>query len=323
MDHVKKFLCDTFSGVGVDRLVWRLDPKRLRILCYHGVCEDRFAGEPWVPEFFVTESAFRKQLQYLKTVANVLPLSEGVARLMDGTLDPRSVSITFDDGYANNLLLAQPILQEYNSPATIFLSSGYLESGELFPFLKLKLIRLHLGAAVASGDLIEYQSAPLDAVTERVDLLWTKVKARLTDEQRDALRPLTVPEVRLFDPNLIQLGAHSHTHCIFRNESRIRRNHEICTSIQRVAEWTGRPVQLFSYPNGQRGDFDDMDKQFLFAEGVRIAVSGIGGANASGSSDLLALRRYPVGIYHDDAAFRAEVTGFRASALAVIGRLRS
>jgi len=50
----------------------------------------------------------------------------------------RSVAITFDDGHANNLHLAYPMLQKYQLPATIFLSSAYVESGEMYPFLKLK-----------------------------------------------------------------------------------------------------------------------------------------------------------------------------------------
>src|SRR5215469_12392916 len=119
-----------------------MDPRRLRILCYHGVCEDRLAHEPWIPGFFVTRSAFEDHVRYLATHARILPLSEAVRRLRDGSLPSRAVSITFDDGYANNMELAYPILQKYSAPATIFLSSAYMESGEIFPFLKVKLIKL-------------------------------------------------------------------------------------------------------------------------------------------------------------------------------------
>lgn len=308
--------------MGVDRLVWKLDTNRLRILCYHGVCEDRLAGEPWMPSYFVTRSAFEAQLQYLHSNARVLSLRESISRLQDGSLPPRAVSITFDDGYANNLHLAYPLLRKYRLPATVFLSSRYVESDELFPFLKLKLIRLGLQAAgkdPATYPLPEYKSSAVDAVRESAGRWWTDLGLQLSEDQRQTLRAMTTEEVRALDSELIELGAHSHTHCILRNESRERRGQEIRTSIEKVAEWTGQTVRWFSYPNGERGDFDQADKDALRAEGILAAVSGIGGAN-NARADLLELRRYPVTLQHDDSRFRAELMGFRNALRAAAGR---
>jgi peptidoglycan/xylan/chitin deacetylase (PgdA/CDA1 family) len=314
--RVKDFVFEAFCRTGGDRLVWGLDRHRLRILCYHGICDDHLVGQPWLPDFFVTASAFERQLRYLRRHARVLPLDEATRRLRDGTLPPQSVSITFDDGYANNLYLACPLLVKYGLPATFFLSSAYMESGEFFPFLKLNLIRLH----GAPKSLLDYKSNPIDRVTQEADRWWPMVRQRLSDSQLATLRPLSVDEVRRIDSPLIELGAHSHTHCILSNETAARRQHEIQISIGRVAQWTGRPVRLFSYPNGQRGDFGEIDKQALRAAGIAAAVSGIAGANGR-RSDLLELRRYPVGIAHDNAGFCAEVTGFRTALLRSAGRL--
>jgi len=157
MGGLLRFLYSSFSKTGSDRLVWKLDPSRLRILCYHGICEDRLSKEAWVPRFFVTASAFEKHLQYLRHNARVLPLREAVTRLRDGSLPPRCVSLTFDDGYANNLELAYPLLRKYDTPATIFLSSSYMESGDFFPFLKLKLIQLDGRVDLAEAPLPNYR----------------------------------------------------------------------------------------------------------------------------------------------------------------------
>lgn len=300
--------------LGGDRLAWRMGANRLRILCYHGVCEDRLAGEPWVPLYFVTQSAFERQLRYLKGNARVLPLADAIARLQEGSLPPRSVSLTFDDGYANNLELAQPLLARHGMSATVFLSSAYIETGELYPFLKLKLIRLSAAAGrpIAAEPLLDYKSAPLDTVMERAAPWWESVRSSLTAEQRRFLRPLTIDEVLSADPEVIEFGAHSHTHCILSNESPERRQREIRISVDKVRQWSGRPVRLFSYPNGEHGDFGETDKEALRAEGVEAAVTGIGGANSTGA-DPFALRRYPITISHDECRFRAEVTGFRAA----------
>jgi peptidoglycan/xylan/chitin deacetylase (PgdA/CDA1 family) len=315
--NVKDFLYKSFSKAG-DQAVWLLDSGRLRILCYHGVCLDRLATEPWMPEYFVAQSAFEKQLQYLQRNASILPLSEAVTRLQDGSLPPRSVSITFDDGYANNLYLAQPLLQKYQMHATVFLSSAYIESGELYPFLKLKLIRQNAGSV--APHMLEYKSNPLDVVMESAKAPWRAVEHHLTGDQCQTLRPLSIDEVRKADPSTIRFGAHSHTHCILRNESTARRQEEIRLSVRKVEEWTGLPVRLFSYPNGEPGDFDDADKQTLRAEGIQAAVTGIGGANTR-PVDLLALRRYPLTLGHDEHRFRAELAGVRAALQSVARRV--
>ncbi len=306
-----------------DRILWKLDSRRLRILCYHGVCADNVAGEPWVPHFFVKQSSFEKHLHYLRHNATLLPLDEAIQRLQDGTLPPRSVSITFDDGYANNLTAAYPLLRSYDAPATIFLASGYMESGELFPFLKLRLARLHAAASgtdADAGEELDYKSEPLDRIVHAADRWFGRAGIRLNRDQWDALRPLTVAEIRAADSRLIDFGAHSHTHCILRNETPARREHEIRTSLQKIRDWLGRPVKFFSYPNGQRGDFNESDKVALRSENVQAAVSGIAGANAAGA-DLLELRRYPVGMFHDELAFPMEVTGARSALLSVAGRV--
>jgi peptidoglycan/xylan/chitin deacetylase (PgdA/CDA1 family) len=304
------------AGVGADRLFWNLDSHRLRILCYHGVCPDAVKGTNWTPEFFVTASDFENHMRHLSANARVLPLAEAAARLRDGTLPPRSACITFDDGYANNLHLAYPVLEKYGLPATIFVSSSYSQTADFYPFLKLKLIELKLGPGEARQVLVNYKSAPLDAVMERVDPWWQSVRAGLADIQLETLRPLTVPELRAFDPKLVEFGGHSHTHCIFGNENEARRRQEIRACLSAIGEWTGRQVRLFAYPNGQRGDFGPFDQDILRAEGVVVAVSGIAGANGV-DADPLALRRYPVGMYHDQDGFRAEVSGMRTAILRV------
>jgi peptidoglycan/xylan/chitin deacetylase (PgdA/CDA1 family) len=317
-----KNLYKSFSALRGDQLVWKMDPRRLRILCYHGVCEDRLADQSWVPGFFVTRSAFEEQIRYLASHGRILSLSEAVRRLQDGTLPSRAVSITFDDGYANNLELAYPILQKYSAPATIFLSSAYMESGEMFPFLKVKLIKLILGAKLSPDALYDYKSTALDRVLERADRWWGDVRSSLSSDQWSALRPLTVTEVRNWDTKLVEFGAHSHTHCILKNETGERRREEIRLSVHKVSDWTGRRVSLFSYPNGQYRDFGEADIKALEAEGVQVAVTGIAGANSS-KADPLWLKRYPVGIWHDIAAFQAEVAGLRTALLSLSRRLGS
>ena len=71
---------------------------------------------------------FRSQLRYFKRFGyNVLSLAQAHAALFEGApLPPRSVVLTFDDGYENFREHAWPALQEHGFPATVFLVSSLL-----------------------------------------------------------------------------------------------------------------------------------------------------------------------------------------------------
>ncbi|MEO8370912.1 MAG: polysaccharide deacetylase family protein [Candidatus Solibacter sp.] len=49
--------------------------------------------------------------------------------VLNRELQPGSVAITFDDGYASNLLTAKPLLLHHGIPATVFVTTGFLGSG--------------------------------------------------------------------------------------------------------------------------------------------------------------------------------------------------
>jgi peptidoglycan/xylan/chitin deacetylase (PgdA/CDA1 family) len=70
---------------------------------------------------------FRSQMQYLNDSAfNVISLEEIVSCIHENRhFPPRSVAITFDDGFKNNYDIAYPVLKEYGFKATIFLVTGY------------------------------------------------------------------------------------------------------------------------------------------------------------------------------------------------------
>ncbi|MCI0627168.1 MAG: polysaccharide deacetylase family protein [Acidobacteria bacterium] len=320
---MKGLLYRLLAALQGDHLAGVVDRRRLRILMYHGFCEDVSAGEPWIPAYFVTRSQLEEQLAYLSRHWKILRLSEAVELLREGRLPPRAVCLTIDDGYANNLHIAQPLLQKYTASATIFLASAYIESGDFYPFDRLRLIRAFAaqGPQPKNGygeSLPEYLNNPIDQVIRNAEPHWREIVPRLTEAQRRELRALTEDELRQLDPRVIELGAHSHNHCILRNETPERRRREIETSLDFVSRWVRRPVRLFSYPNGQPGDFSEMDKEVLRARGVVAAVSTITGANAP-DQDPLELKRYPVGLYHDRHAFRAEVCGFRTFIRSVAG----
>jgi peptidoglycan/xylan/chitin deacetylase (PgdA/CDA1 family) len=84
-----------------------------RILLYHRVSPQRDG-------LTVTTDAFRAQMECILEVgARPVDLDKALVASQRGTLG-RHVSITFDDGYHDNLDYAIPVLRELGIPATIF-----------------------------------------------------------------------------------------------------------------------------------------------------------------------------------------------------------
>lgn len=54
----------------------------------------------------------------------------------------RAVAVTFDDGYRDNLMNAKPLLEQYHIPATVFVSTSYLDQSREFWWDELERILL-------------------------------------------------------------------------------------------------------------------------------------------------------------------------------------
>ena len=110
-----------------DAAYWLRDAAVLRrpavILMYHSISD---APVPWA----VSPVEFAWQMAYLDRCGySVLSLAECFARITRGDALPRrSVIITFDDGYEDNYTAAFPVLSRYRYPATIFVTTGFINN---------------------------------------------------------------------------------------------------------------------------------------------------------------------------------------------------
>lgn len=109
--------------------------RRLRILVYHRMCD--LPEESGKEYFNVRPEAFSAQLNALKVEGyRIFTVDEVLDYLtQQKPFPPRSVCITFDDGYRNNYLNAFPLLKLYKFKATFFLATAYIGSNSRFPWL--------------------------------------------------------------------------------------------------------------------------------------------------------------------------------------------
>lgn len=136
----------TTGGLGrLRRAAGRLGRRgdgRVLILLYHRVAT--LKSDPW--GLAVTPRRFAEHLEVLRRHARPMRLGELPRALRDGRLPDRSVVVTFDDGYADNLHNAKPLLESRDVPATVFVASGFVGRRREFWWDELGRLLLRPGA---------------------------------------------------------------------------------------------------------------------------------------------------------------------------------
>jgi len=134
---------------------------RAVVLVYHRVAEPRC--DPF--SLAVTPHHFAEHLRVVRDKYVPIRLRELVAATKRGRVPHRAVAVTFDDGYADNQLIAQPLLERQEVPATVFVVAGAIDSREEFWWDRLERLVLHSGPLPAELSL-EIAGARLDRVLD-------------------------------------------------------------------------------------------------------------------------------------------------------------
>jgi peptidoglycan/xylan/chitin deacetylase (PgdA/CDA1 family) len=117
------------------------------ILLYH-----RVADEFLDPQLLcVSPAHFDEHLQVLRRYYRPMSLSSLASRCKLGLMPDRAIAVTFDDGYADNLIEATPILVRNDIPATVFVASGYV--GKVDEYWWDELDRLFLTEGILPSEL--------------------------------------------------------------------------------------------------------------------------------------------------------------------------
>lgn len=277
---------------------------KLSIFIFHRVLSEPdplFPGE-------IDIARFDRIVGWISSWFDVLPLSEAVERLSRGDLGVGKACITFDDGYADNLTNATPVLRKHNAHATFFIATDFIDGGRMWNDTVIESIR---GTAQSGIDCewLGLGDVSLDSVADRKTALERIIPAikHLPGERRaeavsrlEALCGASLPNDLMLSALQLSdlhgsgmgIGAHTRSHPILAKTDPARARREISESRAYLENALGERIGLFAYPNGKPGvDYLPEHVAMVKDLGFDAAVSTAWGASRPRDS-LFELKRF-------------------------------
>jgi peptidoglycan/xylan/chitin deacetylase (PgdA/CDA1 family) len=191
----------TTTTARLDRRLWiealqRVRQRRSVVLGYHGVAESRLRDDLSLLQ--VSPDRFRTHLELLLAAGFRFVTMAELARRADGSPpEPGLAVVTFDDGMRNNRTVALPILDEYEIPATVYVTIGFIDGTS--PWIGPG----GDGAIMSEDELCELAAADWELGAHTMshpDLSTLDYEAcrREIADSRDALERITGAEVQTF-----------------------------------------------------------------------------------------------------------------------------
>jgi peptidoglycan/xylan/chitin deacetylase (PgdA/CDA1 family) len=291
---------------------------QLAVLTYHRVAEPDDTLYPGL--ISATPSDFAKQVAWLARHYRVVSMADVVARRDGGdALPPRSVLLTFDDGYADFGSNAWPVLKAHAMPATLFVPTAY--PGD--PTRSFWWDRLHRALVQAPSEVVATPAGELDLRTP-------EDRARAARGLRNAMKHLPHDEamarvdalvdalggdtaagcvlswdaLRTLGGDGLSIGVHTRTHPLLDRIPIERLDGEIAGARDDVERELGRPVTTIAYPNGNHAA---AVLDAVAGAGLRLGFTTHRGTNDLREPGWLTLRRINVGRSTSPAILAAQL----------------
>jgi peptidoglycan/xylan/chitin deacetylase (PgdA/CDA1 family) len=263
---------------------WTDHDKKVCVLLYHRVCD--LPLDIW--GLAISPEVFERHIRFYKENYNILRFDEDWSNVQEPSL-----VLTFDDGYADNLHYALPILEKYQVPATIFVSSGNIGTDKEFWWDELERIIFY-------NNKNEYYFGPngeyfplttnreKETACQRIRLFLKNLLPEERDEflkgmmgeldadrlPRPINRSVNEKELRkLASSPYITIGGHTVTHNMLSAESKEQQEWEIITSKARIEDIIDNEITVFSYPFGGCDDINGHSIESVKKAGYKKAAT--------------------------------------------------
>ncbi|MGF2734993.1 polysaccharide deacetylase family protein [Marinobacter sp. DUT-1] len=295
-------LAQRFGGLKFTKFLSRHHPK---ILMYHRITD--LPDNEGIPI-----ELFQQHVDLIREEFEPMTLSELLTRKERSTIPENAVVVTFDDGYADFADKAFPILAAAKVPATLFVTTGFVNGDIwLWPDQIRYLIthtsvpELKLSAISETFDLMSSRTEVWNVVANYCLTVSNEKKIKIIDEMSRRLEvplPQKAPEgyeaaswtqIKKMVTQGLDVGSHSISHPILTKLSNNQLVMELQNSKKKLELETGKLINIFCYPNGTVYDFDENVKRLLEEVGYQYGVSAY--PSRIPLEDNWCINRYPVG----------------------------
>ena len=244
----------------------------------------------------VLPNNFYLQMDYLKKNYPIVRFEQDW-----NALNEDAICITFDDGYMDNFTNALPILEELDIPATIFVSTGNINTSEEFWWDELERILLNSQIQYKETFRLEDDFFSCEWTTETLSdreelydtlhwLMYDKVTVLKRKNWMEQLRMwwktgnvgrkenqvMQSGKIKKNSP-LLTIGAHTVNHPSLRNLQKQDQYYEIHQSIKELEEIFERKITVFFFLFGSKNDYDEVAIDICKKEEICKAASNFPG----------------------------------------------
>jgi peptidoglycan/xylan/chitin deacetylase (PgdA/CDA1 family) len=214
------------------------------VLLYHRVSHDR---DPAYPP--LNPTTFRTHCEIIRARYEVLPLGVFVERLTAGKSLKGCAALTFDDGYADFLDEAYPVLEALGLPATHFLVSDCVTSGK--PTWNLRVNHLAARRFADAGEALR-EARRVGQMLSAFDAAHRYAWLDEAEAESGTAWPrmLSQADLAQVSPELVEWGSQTLSHAMLNQRPQTEAREELAGSRAEIERMTGRPVRYLAYPNG-------------------------------------------------------------------------
>ncbi len=321
------------TALGADRWVRRWCGGRGAILMLHGLQESETADWRGNPGLTITSRQLTAIVETLRSESyELVSLDVALERLAAPRAGARFACLTFDDGYRDNYQLLYPLLRQLAAPATIYVTTGFID-GEAaawwhgieailrrHPALDMSLADRHysfFAATAAERDSAFQQTC--DLLRKATPAARAKALSQLEQTYEIDFRVIDRERMMTWDmiremaaSGLVEFGAHTVTHPVLRDLPQAEARLEMIQSRQRLEIQLERTIRHFAYPYGDPSSVDPAVAALARDCGFASAVLAYGGPLHAGAG-LHALPRIPFGGGDTAEDLRIRLSGARAA----------
>lgn len=259
---IRYLLSRIMQHTGANSAAFALRREALTVLCYHRVLDVGHPDRPRTHPALVTSThVFERQMEVLKNEFSPVSLPEAIEWLdRRGSLPPRAVLVTFDDGWFDTYANAFPVMTRLCIPGVVFLATSFIDTNKRqWADEAYEAISSGRGAEAAGIEIERLKKLPSDQrpisatsspTSEPLNLTWLQVD----DMSRHGF----------------EFGSHTRNHLILPRESEGVAREELLCSAEDMCAKLGSFPSTFAYPDGQ---YNDNSMRLLNEAGYRFAFT--------------------------------------------------